>query len=199
MSVRVFAEGGGDRAETKAALRAGFGKLFSKIAPSGSIKVVVCGGRSQTIRDFRIAVRNAAHADHLVILLDSEEPLAETVGIWAHLKRRDRCDCPAEVGEENAGLMVMCMESWFLADAEILQEFYGQMFGTNALPGRINVEEIPKGQVQSALERATRNTQKGSYHKTKHGPKILELLRPAKVRERSAHFARLCDIIERYA
>ena len=74
------------------------------------------------------------------------------------------------------------MESWFLADADALESFYGSGFRKQYLSGNPNVEQFPKQDVLNRLDRATRNTSKGRYRKGKHGFAILELLDPAKVK-----------------
>jgi hypothetical protein len=91
--------------------------------------------------------------------------------------------------------MVQVMESWFLADTNSLVEFYGQNFNANALPQNANVEKIPKSDVETGLANATKNTQKGKYHKTKHGPKILQLINSQKVRESAPHCQRLFETL----
>lgn len=61
----------------------------------------------------------------------------------------------------------------------------------SGLPDRRHVEEVPKSQHIPALEAATRHSQKGLYHKTRHLPDLLGRLDAAKVRERAWH----CDQI----
>ena len=83
--------------------------------------------------------------------------------------------------------MVQVMESWFLADREALEAFYGQGYRSNALPPEQNVEQIPKQDVFKGLDQAARDTSKGNYSKGKHGFEILEMLDPAKVRKASPY------------
>ncbi len=91
--------------------------------------------------------------------------------------------------------MVQCMEAWFLADQETLGSFYGHAFLADSLPGQPNVELIAKRDVIQALGHASRPTQKGQYQKTKHGFALLERINPMKVRDASAHAARLFRIV----
>jgi hypothetical protein len=88
--------------------------------------------------------------------------------------------------------MVQSMESWFLADKEALQAYYGNDFNVNSLPRRPDIEAIPKRDVLAALENATHLTKPGSYHKTRHGFDILGRIDPTKVREASSFADRLC-------
>ena len=91
--------------------------------------------------------------------------------------------------------MVQMMEAWFLADPEALAAYYGQHFGAKALPGRENVEQIAKSDVERSLKEATKRTQKGEYHKIRHGSDLLAKIDPAKVRRRAPHCERLLTML----
>lgn len=91
--------------------------------------------------------------------------------------------------------MVQMMEAWFLADSEALGAYYGQRFGAKALPGRENVEQIPKADVERFLKEATKKTQKGEYHKIRHGSELLARIDPDKVRKRAPHCERLLAML----
>jgi hypothetical protein len=58
-----------------------------------------------------------------------------------------------------------------------------------ALPGPENLETVSKTDVGRALTQATRETQKGEYHKIRHAEDLLKRVDPAIVRGRCAH----CD------
>ena len=77
--------------------------------------------------------------------------------------------------------MVQVMETWFLADVNTLESYYGQGFRRQALPQNPNIEDVPKLDLENRLNQATRDTQKGPYSKGKHSYEILERLDPAKV------------------
>ena len=83
--------------------------------------------------------------------------------------------------------MVQVMESWFLADADAVESYYGAAFRKQALPRNPNVEQVPKEDVLRDLDRAARGTQKGGYSKGKHGFEILDRLDPDKVRAASPY------------
>lgn len=89
------------------------------------------------------------------------------------------------------------MESWFLADLEVLTAYYGQRFLVGSLPRQPNIESILKQDVFRALQHASRNTQKGEYHKTRHGFDLLELIDPKRVRAASSHAERFLAVLER--
>ncbi|HUT03701.1 MAG TPA: DUF4276 family protein [bacterium] len=93
--------------------------------------------------------------------------------------------------------MVQTMEAWFVADKDALSRFYGQGFRKTALPRNPKVEEINKDELNSSLSKATKNTKAGEYHKTRHGPKILELLDAAEVRDAAPHCEQLFQVLEK--
>lgn len=199
MSVRVYVEGGGDykHSDTNAACRHGFATLLRRVGlPQRGFSVVACGGRDETHEDFRTAFRQN-RADFLILLVDSEAPVAVGAGSWAHLKAQDNWDRPRGVTEDQAHLMVQCMEAWFLADREALAGFYGQGFVAGALPGWPDIEQAPKPSLVPALERASRLTPKGKYDKGKHGFALLAQIDVEQVKARSERARRLFDTLIR--
>ncbi|HMD97470.1 MAG TPA: DUF4276 family protein [Terriglobia bacterium] len=201
MSVHVYVEGGGNyrHTDTSTACRRGFRQLFEKIGlPARRLSVVACGSRSQTFKDFRKAVRQQT-GDFVILLVDSEGPVGAP-GTWVHLNATDGWQPPmAGVTEDQAHLMVQCMEAWFLADREALHEFYGPEFLAGSLPGQADIEQIPNRFLVTQLIHASRRTSKGPYHKTRHGFALLEKINPQKVREASAHAGKLFDVLIREA
>jgi len=91
--------------------------------------------------------------------------------------------------------MVQVMEAWIIADLETLRGFYGQGFNTNPIPGREDVELIDKADLEHALRQATQNTQKGEYHKIRHGLKILALVDVGKVCSKARHCERMFTVL----
>jgi hypothetical protein len=79
------------------------------------------------------------------------------------------------------------LEAWFLADKDALKAYYGQGFNPNSIPGNPNVEQIAKATVATAMENATRNTQKGEYWKIRDASRLLERISPDVVRAKSPH------------
>lgn len=196
MKVHIYVEGGGDQNLTLTKCRRGFSKFFNKIVPSGhQPKIIACGSRMHAYNRFCTAL--VQHPDVFCILLvDGEAPVADDHGSWTHLKVRDNWDCPPSATDDNAHLMVQCMESWFLAVQKTLAQFYGQGFNLNALPKQTNIEKIPKNDVTQGLEAATRHTKtKGKYHKTRHGFDILTQIEPHKVRQASEHAEQLVTVL----
>jgi hypothetical protein len=195
--IRIFIEGGGDRSDTKAAVREGFSKFLEPLRRRARERgigwdLLACGSREVAFDRFKSGSRDNP-ASYCILLVDSEAPV--TRGPWMHLKERDGwtiTGCSAE----QCHLMVHSMESWLLADPAALAEFYGQGFRIKALPRMADVEAISKEKVAAALARATQETQKGRYHKIRHGPDLLGRLDPAQVRQRAKHCDRLFATLE---
>jgi hypothetical protein len=196
VSVRIYVEGGGDQRATLAECRRGFSEFFKKIVPAGSQpRIIPCGSREVTFDAFKTAL--VQHRDEFVILLVDSEALVQATGPWSHLKARDNWDQPTTATNDHAHLMVQCMETWFLADVDTLARYYGQGFNRNPLPRRRLIEQVPKAQVEDGLTRATQHTQKGEYHKTRHGFDLLSKIDAKQVRADSPHAERLCVVLIR--
>lgn len=192
VKVRVYVEGGGDRSNQRAQLREGFARFFQNAGHR--VSVITCGSRNNAYRVFKSALRQ--HTDSFnVLLVDAESPVT-TNDLWQHLQNRDSWEQPASATAEQCQLMVQTMEAWFIADVETLARFYGQGFNRNSIPKQSNVEEIPKDELEPALQEATRRTQKGRYAKIRHGAKLLGKIDPVRVIERAPHCARLFSAIK---
>ena len=198
MNVKIYVEGGGDRREPKARCREGFKAFFQETDLAGQMpEVIPCGGRTIAFDRFRSAFANAADNDFIVLLVDSEAPVASTTGPWLHLKNRvgDEWEKPTGATDDNAHLMVQCMEAWFLADKEALAGYFGNGFKMNSLPSRLEIEAIPKSDIEKGLKMATRQCTKGRYDKGSHSFGILAELNPGKVTQASPHARRLIDTL----
>jgi len=92
--------------------------------------------------------------------------------------------------DDSVFWIVQMMEAWFYADKDKLEEFYGRDFRRDALKANPNVEEIAKADLISGLKAATG---KHNYfdNKTSHGPALLALIRPEKVRKAAPNCDRL--------
>ena len=197
MKVKIYVEGGGDHNEAlRTRCRAGFADFFRKAGlVSRMPAVVACGSRNDAYDSFCTAAANAGPNQFPVLLVDSEAAVSDEKP-WKHLKNRDNWDRPDDADDDQAHLMVQCMESWFLADREHLARFFGQGFNEKSLPGSQNVEEISKDALFSGLKMATRGSEtKGEYGKGQHSFTILGGLDPAKVTAASKHAVMLLDTL----
>jgi hypothetical protein len=175
------------------ALREGFSEFFRELTAALGRAPKLIAGKADPFRVFLLALET--HPDALnILVIDSEGPdngeLFETICQPKGIDARSR---------DHVFWMVQCMEAWFLADAEALRKYYGKEFRENAVPVNPRVEEISKKDVFEALKAATKDTSKGPYHKTKHAPSLLKLIRPALVEQASAHCRRLLESVPQLA
>jgi len=190
--VRIYAEGGGDKKDTRALLREGFSLFLvslREMARNRGIRwnVTVCGGREQAYDRFVTALNEHQNAFN-VLLVDSEGPVATTP--WLHLLGRDNWSAQG-AHDDHCHLMVQAMEAWLVADPSALEEYYGQGFNANPIPGVGNVETIPKASLVPILETATQQTQKGQYRKIQHGADLLSRVDTEIVRGKAPHCDRM--------
>ena len=198
-AIHIYIEGGGDHKTTKARLRQGFSAFLTGLrnhARSRRIRwnIVLCGSRNSAFDDFKTALRTNPHTMN-VLLVDAEGPVT-CRDPWQHLKARpgDRWDNPG-AEDKHCHLMVQTMEAWLIADPRKLQEYYGSGFREQSLPKSLDVEQVPKATLLQTLEQATRNTKKGTYHKTRHAAHILELIRPEEVQRKARFCKRLFETL----
>lgn len=183
VKVHLYVEGGGDSKSLRTACRRGFSEFLAKAGLQGHMpRIVACGGRKQAYGDFCIALRRSQHV--AMLLVDSED--AVTVSSpWAHLLQRpaDAWPTPPDATDDQCHMMVQCMETWLLADRNVLKTFFGQGYDANALPPESNpIETLPKGAVYQAFAKATKDCKtKKAYGKGEHSFLLLALIDPAKV------------------
>lgn len=160
-------------------------------------RIVACGSRDSAFDRFRTAVRGKSGNQFVMLLVDSEEGVAESDGPWQHVRKRDNWTQPASAADDSLCLMVQCMEAWFVADRECLRAYCGPGFNAGRLPGTREVERIAKADLYTALDGATRNCNKGKYTKNKgrHSFRILATVDPDKVAVASPHARRLLQTL----
>lgn len=193
--VKIYVEGGGDQDKLKRKCRKAFGILIENSGLKGTMpRIVACGSREATFRDFCNSIEKTP-SFLSILLVDSEElvEIGDKNNPWNHLKKRDNWDKPAGVSNEQVHLMVVCMESWFLADKEVLKDFYGKDFLEKKLSQNNNIENISKKDVFSGLEKATNKVQ--NYNKGKHSFDILEKIDLSKLEQNSFWAKRFFDYL----
>jgi len=194
--IRIYVEGGGDSSHGKARLRQGFNAFFGAVIDAARNKrtrwaVIPAGSRNSCFDDFCNACKD--HPDALnILLVDAESAVCKKPR--EHLCNQDGWG--VEAPEEACHLMTQTMEAWLVADRDALSEYYGQGFLSSAIPNNTNVEDIDKAMLESALENATRGTQKGSYKKIRHGADLLSQIDPKIVRAKAQHCERLFQTLE---
>ncbi len=208
--VEVFIEAGpkGEKsANGNTALRLGFEGLLAKqkdllLTRGIRLRLTVCGSRSRACKAFKNAHDDEQAGKINALLVDSEEALSEKGRGDAAARKQHLIDRVGDqwdlkgVNPEVLHLMIECMETWLLADPDAMTRYYGQGFHRKSCPERLNLEQEPKAEVASKLDSATRNTQKGVYHKVDHASQLLALICPDQVRKRCPHFGVFVDWLE---
>ncbi len=167
-------------------LRAGFSKLLSQKLEGKLPKIIIGGGfsqggKSQTIQKYKT---NKLQCDFSLLLVDLDKPETE----------REK-DLELEGLVQNKAdvfYMIQEMESWFLSQPEILDNFYG----LDNFKKKVS-EKLPKKKAaeiehpDEELKRITKNSKKGEYHKIKHGVELLKLIDANKLEIEFIDFKRL--------
>ncbi len=198
VELSVFVEGGGRTNELRTACREAFRTFLTKAGILARPKIIARGSRNQAYESFCIAV---AQGQRALLLVDSESRVAPEHQAghdwaewkpWDHLRRQDQWQAPRGAVGTDCHLMVVCMESWLIADRQNLEAFFGQGFRSGALPPiSTTIESIDKDALARGLATATAHCKtKARYDKGAHSFKLLALIDPAKVTAASGWAAR---------
>lgn len=155
----------------------------------------VSGSRNSAYDNFRNDHANAAPADYVALLVDSEDPVADIDATWNHLRQRDGWPRPPGAADEQVLLMTTCMETWIIADRAALSEHYGPNLQTTALPPTDHLESRRRDDIQRSLERATRSCPQ-PYAKGPHSYAILGRLNPNAMAPLLPSFRRVRRILD---
>lgn len=193
MSVKLYIEGGGYGQLLDTLFRQGWSQFFKAADLVGRMPRIVRGkGREQTFDMFRTAVTQARPGVLPLLLVDSEDPVAAGHTVWQHLQARDNWDRPPGAADDQAFLMVEVMETWFLADRNLLREYFGASLREIHLRQWPDLEQVPKATVLNALEKATAGCAK-QYSKGKISFELLGRLRHGTVSAACSHARALLD------
>lgn len=206
MSVKIYVEGGGDSKEQHVRCREGFRKLIEKAGFRGRMPAIIAGGgRQSTYDSFKIAAAASAEASYPMLLVDSEDPVQDedtvpdSAAVWIHLKSRDNWDRPAGAKNDQAQLMVTCMETWIIADREALHTIFGASLRTNALLPQNDLEARTRQDVHNALEHATQDCGRDrAYRKEARSFQVLAQLNPETLNQHLPYFRRFITTLGRY-
>ena len=193
VSAQIFIEGGGDGQLHERSFRKAWSEFFRSAGLSGRMPAVVRGGgRKQTYDKFAHAVRKPKASKLPVLLVDSEERVTDGDTVWQHLQNRDCWPCPESARDDQAFLMVVTMETWFLADRELLQEHFGLELVESHFKKWPVLENLSKETVLNALRAATVRCS-SPYEKGKVSFDLLAKLNPGRVEIACPHAKELLD------
>jgi hypothetical protein len=197
VSVRLYVEGGGEGQLLDTLFRQGWTQFFKAAGLAGKMPSVVRGqGRAQTFDLFATAVAHPRNGILPLLLVDSEDPVAEGRSVWQHLEARDGWKRPTGAAEDQAFLMVQVMETWFLADRDLLRRYFGGSLRETHLRQWPVLEAVPKPTVFDALAKATAGCQK-QYAKGKVSYELLGRLSPHQVEAACPHAKALLERLRR--
>lgn len=168
----LFIEGTTDI--TNGDLRAGFRKLLEKKS-NGKMPTISMGdGKKQTIDKFL----NSEDSKLLCDLDNNESERINDLKINGIIER-----------EEFVFYMIQEMESWFISQPNILDEFYNTSISLKLAKKPASDFSEP----DKELQKYTRGTKKGPYHKVNHGSKLLPMLDADKLMQDFPDFKRLIE------
>lgn len=136
---------------------------------------VACGSRGNTIDRFKTAHANRSIEELPVLLVDSETPVTHG-NPWKHLESVSaKWKQPTGATEDQAQLMVRCMEAWLLADR---------------VPTMTDIESRSPSDLLAAMRSATNN----KYSKGTQSFQLLATVDPSKL-ERLRYAKRFLDFL----
>jgi len=193
VSVKLYVEGGGEGELLDTLFRQGWKQFFEAAGLAGKLPSVVRGqGRTQTFDLFATAVTHPRGRALPLLLVDSEDPVEEGHSVWQYLKARDGWQRPPGAAEDQAFLMVQVMETWFLADRDLLRRYFGSSLREIHLRQWPVLEAVPKTTVFDALAKATAGCHR-HYAKGKVSYELLARLSPNPVEAACPHGKALLD------
>jgi Domain of unknown function (DUF4276) len=194
VKIKLYIEGGGDSGLQDTLFREGWRTFFARAGLEGRMPRTFRGSsRNETFDAYQTAVRLRKDDELPLLLVDSEDLVAVGSSEWRHLEDRDGWQRPHGSGNQDAFLMVCCMETWFLADRAALQRFFHGCWNDNALPQWPALEAVPKDRVFTALAQATASCGKKAYAKGKISFDLLKQIDPALVEAACPGAKRLLD------
>lgn len=156
------------------------------------------GGRSLVFREFSKVHLGAEKNEYIAMWIDSEEPMDDITKAWHHLanvKTVPKWQKPKGAKDDQVLFMTTCMETYIVADREVLEEHYGSELQASALPPvNATLEQRSRQEVQDKLQHATRKCS-NAYEKGKRSFEILGKLTPDTLAENLPSFVRSRQIL----
>lgn len=188
--VMLYVEGGGETERLQEPLRSAFHKFLEGLPRQP--RIACCGGRGETLRDFRNGIRDNPNQVH-VLLLDSETEV--TTRPKAHIESEFKPEDVPDIADEHYHLMVQVMETWILAHPESIRMAYPFDADLSAVPHISDYERVSKAAAIDTLTRATG----GKYsrdNKRLAAARILQHARAETVADKVPHCDRLIAHLE---
>ncbi len=202
MSAYIYIEGGAHGAGSKylnTKCQEAFHKLFDRMGFIGrKPRLVACGSRSD-VHDRFVTEHTNNQADYVAMGIDSEEPMADPDAAWKHLRAVTTVPPwtkPAGAEDDQVLFMTTCMETWIVADRDVLRAHYGSELQETALPPLDDLEKRRRHDVQDKLKHATRNCP-NAYEKGARSFEILGKLTPATLETSLPSFGRVRRILNK--
>ena len=104
-------------------------------------RLVACGGRGSAYERFRTQHGNATEGDFVALLIDSEEPIYNIDETWTHLREQDGWEKPNGAEDNQVLRMTTSMETWIIADQEVLAKHFGPGFFENSGLPMLDLEQ----------------------------------------------------------
>ncbi len=160
----LFIEGTTD--DTNGDLRKGFRILLEKKFKNSNMPEIKLGNdKESTIRKFK----NSNHEISLAMIdLDGKDNLEKNEIL--KLKNENLSELGVFDKKEYVFFMVQEMEAWFLSQPDVLEEYYNDKKIKVKIPKK-NSELIPNP--SDFLQKITKETKKGKYHKVKDAVGLL--------------------------
>ena len=164
-------------------LRQGLSKLLEQKLKGNLPRIILGGGKSQTIKKFK----NNKFEGNLFLLLIDLDKIEEEIP-------NDLAEYGLVNHKENVFYMVQEMENWFLSQPNILDKFYGKDENGKHISQKTSkrkAADIPNPDEE--LKNLTKNSKRGAYHKIKHAVELLKGLDASQLAKDFPEFNRLID------
>lgn len=166
----LFIEGSSNT--SNGVLAQGFRKLLAQKLKGKMPQIIMSDGKDQAIRKFSNSKGQVS--GNLLIDLDGPESVRNR-----HLKEKLLTN-----DSDSVFFMVQEMEAWFISQPNILDDYYKEKI-SEKLPSKPAAEF---SQPAFELQKLTKNTKKGKYHKVQHGTALLSMLNAEKLAEEFPDF-----------
>ena len=197
----VYIEGGSDtNGKVNAEFRHAFHEIFSNAGITKPPKVIMA--KAQMVGKF---VRSYKKDNDALLLLDSEMNVKgdedKTDALRRFIqnvkKRKDWDENSDEIPEDRIHFMVACMESWFIADVDTIQTYFG--IGKEKIQDWQDVEIIDKDKILDTLKKIAGESPKKKYSKTRDATKLLRRTNPLVVKEKAYFCDRFLKFLINYS